>query len=83
MIIKLGDHDMTIEQVEIEALKLDAQARAKLAEKLLQSLEELSEEDIERLWAEEAVRRDAELDSGSATMRDAEDVFRDVRANIS
>jgi hypothetical protein len=43
----------------------------------------VSDEDIERLWAEEAVRRDAELDSGSATMRDAEDVFRDARMNIS
>jgi hypothetical protein len=74
---------MTIEQVENEALKLNPQARAKLAEKLLRSLEELSDEDIERLWAEEAVRRDAELDSGSATMRDAEDVFRDARMNIS
>ncbi len=36
-----------------------------------------------RLWAEEAVRRDAELDSGTASMRDAEDVFRDARARIS
>jgi len=74
---------MTIEQVENEALKLNPEARAKLAEKLLGSLEDLSAEDIERLWAEEAVRRDAELDSGTASMRDAEDVFRDARARIS
>ena len=47
------------------------------------SLKDLSDEDIERLWAEEAVRRDAELDSGEASMRDAEDVLRDVRARIS
>ena len=44
---------MTNEQVETEALKLRPQARAELAEKLLRSLEELSEEEIERLWAEE------------------------------
>ncbi|HKG46988.1 MAG TPA: addiction module protein [Pyrinomonadaceae bacterium] len=74
---------MTIEQVENEALKLTPEARAELAEKLLRSLEDLSDEDIERLWAEEAVRRDAELDSGTALMRDAEDVFRDARARIS
>ena len=36
-----------------------------------------------RLWAEEAVRRDADLDSGTASMRDAEDVFKDARARIS
>lgn len=74
---------MTTEQVEIEALKLNPQARAELAEKLLKSLEDLSEEDIERLWAEEAVRRDAELDSGTASMRDADDVFKDARARLS
>jgi hypothetical protein len=45
--------------------------------------EHLSEEEIERLWTEEAVRRDAELDHGTALMRDAEDVFRDARARIS
>ena len=73
---------MTTEQVENEALKLKPQARAELAEKLLRSLEDLSDEDLERLWAEEAVRRDAELDSGRASMRDAEDVFRDARARV-
>ena len=66
-----------------QAPKLKAEARAELAEKLLRSLEDLSDADIERLWAEEAVRRDAELDSGTASMRDAEDVFRDARARIS
>jgi hypothetical protein len=74
---------MTIKQVEAEALKLKPEARAELAEKLLRSLEDLSDEDIERLWAEEALRRDAELDAGTASMRDAEDVFRDARARIS
>ena len=74
---------MTNKQVETEALKLSPPARAELAEKLLISLDDLSEEEIERLWAEEAVRRDAELDDGTASMRDAEDVFRDARARIS
>lgn len=74
---------MTVEQVETEALKLDPQARARLAEKLLRSLDDLSDQDIQQLWAEEAVRRDAELDSGAATMRDAEDVFRDARSRLS
>jgi len=74
---------MRTEQLENEALKLSPEARAELAEKLLRSLEDLSDEDIQRLWAEEAVRRDAELDSGTASMRDAEDVFREARARIS
>jgi len=74
---------MTTEQVESEALKLEPKARAELAEKLLRSLEDLSEEEIEQLWVKEAIRRNAELDSGSASMRDAEDVFRDARARFS
>jgi hypothetical protein len=78
-----GYETMTTDQVENEALKLKPEARAELAEKLLRSLEDLSDEEIQRLWAEEAVRRDAELDSGTASMRDAEDVFKDARARIS
>jgi len=74
--------EMTNEQVENEALKLKPEARAELAEKLLRSLEELSEEEIGRLWAEEAVQRDAEIDSGKASMRDADEVFKDARARI-
>ncbi len=78
-----GIKTMTSKQVQDEALKLKPEARAELAEKLLRSLEDLSDEDIERLWAQEAVRRDEELDSGAASLRDAEDVLRDARARIS
>jgi hypothetical protein len=66
---------MSIEQIEIEALKLDPNLRAKLAMKLLSSLEDLSDEENERLWAEEALRRHEELEAGLATERPAEDVF--------
>ena len=38
-------------------LSLDVHDRATLAERLLVSLEELSEEEADRLWAEEAQRR--------------------------
>ena len=40
-----------------KALSLDIRNRAALAQRLLASLEELSEEEAERLWAEEAQRR--------------------------
>jgi hypothetical protein len=75
--------DMTTNEVEAAALALDAVSRAKLAELLLRSLDDGSEEEIARLWAEEALKRDEELDSGNATARDAEDVFRDARARLS
>ena len=41
---------MHIEDVETEALKLDPKARARLAGKLLESLENLSEDENARLW---------------------------------
>ena len=41
--------NMDLEQLEVEALKLNPRARAKLAEKLLQSLETLSDAENERL----------------------------------
>ena len=78
-----GLFDMTMNEVEAAALEMDAGARARLAEILLRSLEDVSQEEIDRLWAEEALRRDEELDSGNATARDAEDVFRDLRARFS
>ncbi len=73
---------MSIEEIEAEALKLDAKARARLAERLLESLETLSEQENERLWAEEAERRDAHWDSAPGTARPATDVLRDARAKL-
>jgi hypothetical protein len=52
---------MTFEELEAEALKLDPAARAKLAERLTKSLEEISENEKERLWIQEAMRRSREL----------------------
>ena len=68
--------------LEAEALKLPAAERARLAERLLESLDALSEEENERLWIEEAARRDAELDADPSRGRPAADVFRDARARL-
>jgi len=78
-----GILDMTINEVEAAALSLDLSGRAALAEKLLRSLEDPSQEEIEQLWAEEALRRDEELDAGKAKARDGEEVLRELRARFS
>ena len=72
---------MSSEEIEAEALKLDPKARAQLAEKLLASLETLSDQENERVWADEAVRRDATWGS-SGNSRSASDVLRDARNNL-
>ena len=56
------------------ALSLDVHDRAALAERLLASLEELTEEEAERLWAEEAQRRLEEYHAGRAKAVRAEEV---------
>ena len=73
---------MSIDDIEAEVLKLDPRARARLAKKLLESLEALSEEENDRLWAEEADRRDAAWDAGAGSGRPAADVIRDARAKL-
>ncbi len=48
-----------------EALKLPPEARAALAGSLIDSLDEVVEEDAEAAWAAEISRRLQELDSGA------------------
>lgn len=73
---------MSIDEIEAEALKLAPAARARLAERLLESLETLSDEENARLWAEEAQRRDDAWESGSTSSHAAADVFREARARL-
>jgi hypothetical protein len=71
---------MSTEELETEALKLPPQERARLAERLLQSLENLTDEENAQLWAEEAQRRDAAWENSKA--RPAADVVREARAKL-
>jgi putative addiction module component (TIGR02574 family) len=58
---------MTISTLEDEALHLPEQERARLAHKLLLSLESQDEVEIAEDWREEAKRRAADLDNGLAS----------------
>ena len=69
-------------QIEAAALNLQPHSRAKLAEKLLKSLDVLSDAEIEALWLAEAERRNAELDNGEEQAVPAEDVLQDARARL-
>jgi hypothetical protein len=73
---------MSIDELESEALKLEPKSRARLAEKLLASLDDLSEEENARLWAEEASRRNAAWDEAAGDGQPADEVFREVRARL-
>lgn len=71
---------MNIAQIETEALSLPADARASLAQRLLLSLEEVSELEFERLWGEESARRGAEIDAGKMPSIPGEEVAQKARA---
>lgn len=62
-------------KIESEALNLDIHTRAKLAGKLLMSLDEPSVSEIERLWLDEAERRLEEYRAGKVQGVPANEVF--------
>lgn len=68
---------MSTEQIERELLRLPASERARLAKRLIASLDEDSE--VDRAWVEEVRRRDEELDSGAVQSLPLEDSLRDLR----
>ena len=71
---------MGFEELKSEVLRLNPEARALLARELLASLDAMSEAEIEKLWVDEAIQRDTELDSGTARAYPAEEVLERARA---
>jgi hypothetical protein len=69
--------------LETEVLKLSLEARARLAEKLILSLDAPSEEENLHLWVVEAERRLKELREGKAKEISAEDALRSARTALS
>jgi putative addiction module component (TIGR02574 family) len=73
---------MSIKELEAEIRKLTLKERAALAKWIVDSLDELSEAEVEALWAEEAERRLDGLEQGLVAELPAEEVLRRCRAAI-
>ena len=69
-----------LEVVEAEALKLPAEERAHLADRLLASMSEDAE--VEEAWATEVERRIAESESGRAQLLPASEAIARARAAL-
>ena len=71
----------SLPEIEKNALQLSAEDRARLAVRLLSSLEETTEspEEIEKLWIAEAERRFQELRDAVVQGIPAQDVFAELR----
>jgi len=71
---------MRDEEVESAALQLPRKVRARLAERLIASLDE--EDEIEQAWNEEIERRVREVDSGEVKLIPGKQVMDRIRARL-
>jgi len=70
---------MGLHEFEHDALTLSINDRAHLAHSLLVSLENIPDDEVERLWLEEAIRRDSDIDVGLGTLIPADEVFKRLK----
>lgn len=73
---------MDASTIEEEALALPVQERAKLIERLLDSLDTLPEQEAEMLWLDVAERRAREIDEGKVQLVTPDELERRVRARL-
>ncbi len=71
---------MNLAQLESEIFSLPIQDRAVLVQRLLLSLEEISEPEFDNLWGEVSAHRAAEFDTGKVQAISGEEVEKKVRA---
>ena len=70
---------LTIDQITTEAMQLSVSSRAELAEKLVRSLDFSEDDDLQRIWATEAIRRRDDVRSGRVKTIPGEQVLAEVR----
>jgi len=66
--------DSEFEKVRAQALDLDLEARTALVQILLESLEDLTEAQVEGLWLSEAERRQREVREGRVKLVPGDEV---------
>jgi putative addiction module component (TIGR02574 family) len=71
---------MTLTQLETEIFALPIQERTSLIQRLLLSLEEISEPEFETLWANESVQRAERFDAGQTQAISGAKVAKKARA---
>jgi len=72
--------ERTLEEIASEVLRMSVGSRAALAKRLLDSLEELTPDEVERLWVGEAARRYRQLRDGTAKSIPSDEVFARIEA---
>jgi len=70
------------ERIENEMLALSHEERARLAHKLIVSLDEGVREDVEDYWKEELVRRDRQIEAGEDKLIPVEQALKSARRRL-
>jgi putative addiction module component (TIGR02574 family) len=73
---------MTVEQIAQEALSLPSEARALLADRLVESLDPAEDNDIRQLWTAEALRRRDDVREGRVETISSEEALARVRRAV-
>jgi putative addiction module component (TIGR02574 family) len=71
-----------VSSIEDQISRLPNRERARLALKLLESLEPGQDEDVDELWLDEAERRLAKHDSGLSEARDVEEAISGIERRL-
>jgi putative addiction module component len=72
----------TWEQLAEQAMNLPSESRARLADRLVESLDIEELGSVDQLWATEAKRRRDEVRTGSVKTVNGEDALRKVRDSV-
>ncbi|MBI4325381.1 MAG: addiction module protein [Chloroflexi bacterium] len=70
---------LTLDQLAAEAMHLPTASRVLLAERIVESLDLTDPDEMQRIWAAEAVRRRDEVRSGRVQPIPGEQVMAEVR----
>ena len=71
-----------LKEIENSALNLNKKDKARLADKLLQSIHGKIDPDIELAWIDEVQKRKETLKSGEASLHSASGVLKEARKRI-
>lgn len=73
---------MTVAALEQKALQLPPAERVRLAESIMESVEDYTDPEVAAAWEKEIARRTREIESGTVKGIPAEEVFARVRKKL-
>jgi putative addiction module component (TIGR02574 family) len=75
--------NIPVEQITEAALSLPSDARALLADRLVESLDPVHDQELQKLWAIEALRRRDEVRAGLVSTIPGEEALERVRRAVA